>query len=287
VSEASADIVTTAADQVQGRPRKRVNDSPIAHHSETDDEEFIKSLAKGLAVIESFGHDYPEMNLTTVAKRNGLSPGSARRVLNTLTKLGYVWMKDQRYGLSARALRLGYSYLSSQPIVNLIQPRLSELSGSLNESCALSMLDGTDVVTIARATARRLERDYMSVGSRWPAHATSTGKVLLGALSRAQISELYAGQPTLAPVTPFTVTDLQVLLHQVDKARQDGWCYINQETALGIASLAVPIRVEGEIRYALSVSAQVNFAVQMIMERYLPDLLGTATSIAGMLATKT
>ncbi len=279
------DMTGSVLDPGRGYARKRPNGAML-DDGRFDDEEFIKSLAKGLAVIESFGPDYPEMNLTTVAKRNGLSPGSARRVLNTLSKLGYVWMKDQRYALSARALRLGYSYLSSQPIVNLIQPRLSELSGSLNESCALSMLDGTDVVCIARATARRLERDYMSIGTRWPAHATSTGKVLLGALSRAEIGALYAGRPTLSAVTPYTVTDPQVLLQQIDKARQDGWSYINQETALGIASLAVPIRVEGEIRYALSVSAQVNFAVATIMERYLPDLLGTATSISGMLATK-
>ena len=250
-----------------------------------DDEEFIKSLAKGLAVIESFGPDYPVMNLTTVARRNGLSPGSARRVLMTLTRLGFVWMKDQRFGLSARALRLGYSYLSSQPIVNLIQPRLAALSESLDESCALSILDGTDVVCIARATARRLERDYMSVGARWPAHATSTGKVLLGALSRDEIIALYDGQP-LTPITRFTTTDLNLLLQQVDKARQDGWCYINQETAIGIASLAVPIREEGEIRFSLSVSAQLNFAAPTIVERYLPDLLGTATAISGMLATK-
>ena len=176
-----------AFEAVPAYGRKRLHGSAMVDDGRFEDEEFIKSLAKGLAVIESFGPDYREMNLTTVAKRNGLSPGSARRVLNTLSKLGYVWMKDQRYGLSARALRLGYSYLSSQPIVNLVQPRLSELSGSLNESCALTILDGTDAVCIARATARRLERDYMSVGSRWPAHATSTGKVLLGALSRAEI----------------------------------------------------------------------------------------------------
>jgi DNA-binding IclR family transcriptional regulator len=78
-----------------------------------------------------------------------------------------------------------------------------------------------------------------------------------------------------------------VLLQQIEKTRQDGRSYINQETALGIASLSEPIRVEGEIRYSLSVSAQVNFAVVTIMERYLPGLLGTATSISGMLATKT
>lgn len=251
-----------------------------------DDEEFIKSLAKGLAVIESFGPDYPEMTLTMVARRNGLSPGSARRVLMTLTRLGYVWMKDQRFRLSARALRLGYSYLSSQPIVNLIQPRLAELSASLNESCALSILDGTDVVCIARATARHLERDYMSVGTRLPAHATSAGKVLLGNLPSEAICAMYAGMSPLPAVTPFTTTDLQVLLQQIERARQVGWCYINQETAMGIASLAVPIREEGEVHYSLSVSAQVNFAAPTIVERYLPDLFGTATAIAGMLATR-
>jgi IclR family pca regulon transcriptional regulator len=250
------------------------------------DEEFIKSLAKGLAVIESFGPDYPEMTLTTVARRNGLSPGSARRVLMTLTRLGYVWMKDQRFRLSARALRLGYSYLSSQPIVNLIQPRLSALAESLNESCALSILDGTDTLCIARATARRLERDYMSVGARFAAHATSTGKVLLGNFSREEICALYEGHLPLLAVTPFTITDFHVLLQQIERVRQDGWCYINQETAMGIASLAVPIREDGEIRYSLSVSAQLNFAAPTIIERYLPDLLGTATAISSMLATR-
>jgi IclR family pca regulon transcriptional regulator len=258
----------------------------MADVERSPDDEFIKSLAKGLAVIESFGPDFPEMTLTMVARRNGLSPGSARRVLMTLTRLGYVWMKDQRFRLSARALRLGYSYLSSQPIVNLIQPRLSAMAEALNESCALSILDATDTVCIARATAPRLERDYMSIGTRFPAHATSSGKVLLGALPRAAICALYAGPAALPAVTPFTVTDLQVLLQQIDKARQDGWCYINQETAMGIASLAVPIRVEGEVRYALSVSAQLNFAAPTIIERYLPDLVGTATAISGMLATK-
>jgi IclR family pca regulon transcriptional regulator len=258
----------------------------MADTDPAEDEEFIKSLAKGLAVIESFGPDYPEMTLTTVAKRNGLSPGSARRVLMTLTRLGYVWTKDQRFRLSARALRLGYSYLSSQPIVNLIQPRLAALSEALNESCTLTILDGTDTVCIARATARRLERDYMGVGTRLPAHATSGGKVLLGNFSREQVCALYEGLLPLPAVTAFTVTDFQVLLQQIERTRRDGWCYINQETAMGIASLSVPIREDGEIRYCLSVSAQVNFAAPTIIERHLPDLIGTATAISNMLATR-
>ena len=204
----------------------------------------------------------------------------------TLTRLGYVWTKDQRFRLSARTLRLGYSYLSSQPIVNLIQPRLAALSEALNESCTLTNLDGADTVCIARATARRLERDYMGVGTRLPAHATSGGKVLLGNFSREQICALYQGRLPLPPVTPFTVTDFQVLLQQIERTRQDGWCYINQETAMGIASLSVPIREDGELRYCLSVSAQVTYAAPTIIERYLPDLIGTATAISSMLATR-
>ena len=116
--------------------------------------------------------------------------------------------KDQRFHLAARTLQLGYSYLSSLPIVSLIQPRLSALSEKLNESCALSILDGTDAVCIARATARRLERDYMGVGTRLPAHATSAGKVLLGALAETRRSARSTpARSKLPAVTPFTITD--------------------------------------------------------------------------------
>lgn len=254
--------------------------------NETDREEFIKSLAKGLAVIESFGPDFPEMTLSMVARRNGLSPGSARRVLLTLMRLGYVGMKEQRFHLAPRALQLGYSYLASQPVVNLIQPRLTALTEALGESCALSILDGQDTVCIARATAKRLERDYMSVGTRYPAHATSSGKLLLAALSEADLAAFHACNEPLPALTPFTVTDRAALRPQMVRADQQGWCYINQETALGIASLAVPIRVEGVTRYAISASAPVNVAAATIIERYLPALLATAATISGMLATK-
>lgn len=251
-----------------------------------DKDEFLQSLAKGLAVIESFGPDYPEMTLTTIARRVGLSPGSTRRVLVTLTRLGYLGFKDQRYHLSAKTLQLGYSYLSSLPIVSLMQPRLAALSEKLNESCSIVVLEGLDTVCIARVASRRLERDYMGVGTRFPAHATSSGKILFAEMSDEQVTALFGGNPTLPPLTPFTVTQLSVLLDDVRKARKNGWSHINQETALGLESISVPIRTDGEARYALSVSAQVSFGAQTIAERYLPDALATANSIAAALAAK-
>jgi len=248
--------------------------------------DYLQSLAKGLAVVESFGPEFPEMTLSTIARRVGLSPGSARRVLLTLMQLGFVGFKDQRYHLTARTLQLGYSYLSALPVVSLIQPRLAALSEHLNESCSIMILDGRDCVCIARSTARRLERDYMGVGTRFPAHATSAGKLLLAELSDRELEALYPPDVALPALTPFTVTKVATLMEHIRRARQNGWAQISQEVALGLESVAVPVRVEREVRYALSVSAQVAFGKPSIIERYLPDAMATAKNIADALAAK-
>lgn len=248
--------------------------------------DFLQSLAKGLAVIQSFGPDYPEMTLTTIAKRVGLSPGSTRRALLTLTRLGYLGYRDQRYHLAARTLQLGYSYLTSLSIVSLIQPRLSALSEKLNESTAISVLDGKETVCIARSTARRLKRDFMSVGTRYPAHATSSGKVLLGALTPDELHALYDPATPLAALTPFTVTDANVLFEHIRKGKERGFVHVSQETGLGVDSLAVPIQINGDMRYVLTVSGDPTFHGPNISERYLVDVLATAKSISDALATK-
>ena len=254
-----------------------------------EDPDFIKSLAKGLAVIEAFGADAPAMNLTAVAAKVGLSPGSARRVLVTLTTLGYVVYdeSDKRYQLAPRTLQLGYSYLASLPAFGLIQPRLVELSDKLDESCSVMTLDGREVVCIARATAKRLQRDYMSVGTRFPANASSSGKLLLGDLPETEFASRYPEGTALPAVTPFTVTDLPRLRAQMEQARQQGWIYTSQETALGMASLAVPIRVKGRVRYGLSTSAILTYDGPTIVDRYLPDMLKAAAAMGRFLEART
>ena len=255
---------------------------------EDDDPDFIKSLAKGLAVIEAFGPNSPAMTLSAVAQKVGLSPGSTRRVLVTLVKLGYVIYdeSDRRFHLSARTLQLGYSYLGSLPAFSLIQPRLVELSDKLDESCSVMTLDGREVVCIARATAKRLQRDYMSVGTRFPANASSSGKIMLGDLSEAEFDRLYGDNATLPAVTPFTVNEMPKLRQQMDEAKRQGWIYTNQETALGMASLAVPIPVHGRILYGLSTSATITYDGPTIVEKYLPDLLKAAAAMSRFLETR-
>lgn len=256
--------------------------------AEDEDPDFVKSLAKGLAVIESFGANSPAMTLSAVAQKVGLSPGSTRRVLLTLSKLGYLIYDeaDRRYHLSARTLQLGYSFLSSLPAFSLIQPRLVELSDKLDESCSVMTLDGREVVCIARATAKRLQRDYMSVGTRFPAHASSAGKIMLGDMTDAELSRMYGPDEVLPAVTPFTVNELPQLRSQILQARQQGWIYTSQETALGMASLAVPIKVGGRVRHGLSTSATLTYDGPTIVDKYLPDLLKAAEAMGRFLETR-
>jgi IclR family pca regulon transcriptional regulator len=253
-----------------------------------DGTEFVRSLAKGLAVIEAFDADTPNMTLSRVAEKVGLSPGSARRVLVTLTKLGYVGYNqaDRRYQLAPRTLQLGYSFLVSQPALNLLQPRLAELSDKLNESCSIMMRDGKEMVCVARATAKRLQRDYMSVGTRFPAHASSTGKILLGMLSEAEFNALYDEDEVLPELTPFTVRKVSKLREQVKSGREQGWAFVDQETAIGIASVAVPLRVGGQIAYGLSTSATLTRESSTFVDLYLPELRAAAEAMERLLEAR-
>lgn len=250
-----------------------------------DDPDFIKSLAKGLAVIEAFDADHPSMTLSHIARKVGLSPGSTRRVLVTLTRLGYVSYNenDRRFQLQARTLQLGYSYLASLPALNLLQPRLVALSDKLNESCSIMMRDDREVVCVARATAKRLQRDYMTVGTRFPLHASPSGKLFLGELSDAEFFDLYRGMDVLPEVTPFTVREVAKLREQVVEAQKQGWIYTRQETALGMASVAVPLYVGGKMRYGLSTSAPLSYDGPDFVERYLPRLRHAAVEMQGLL----
>jgi IclR family pca regulon transcriptional regulator len=126
----------------------------------------------------------------------------------------------------------------------------------------------------------------MSVGTRFPANASSSGKIILSDLSGAEFSQIYPADVSLPQVTPFTVKDMPKLMEQMDHGRRNGWIYTNQETALGMASLAVPIRVGGRVRYGLSTSATITYDGPTIVDKYLPDLLKAAKAMEGFFAAR-
>ncbi len=255
-------------------------DTTHPQHDRGDDQEFIQSLAKGLAVIEAFSERDPSMTLSEVARKTHLTPGSARRVLRTLQQLGYASADGNRFRLMPRVLQLGFSYLSSLPFSALAQPRLMELTSEVDGSCSISVLDGTDVVYVARATSKSLSRDYMSVGTRYPAHATSPGKLLLAALTDKEVAERYKGKRIEAP-TPYTINSVDRLLRELDEVRERGWAMNDQETMMGHRSIAVPLGSgSGPLSAALGLGCDVaRVSVEQMVDDFLPKLRHAATAI--------
>lgn len=250
----------------------------------SDDNEFIQSLAKGLAVIEAFGENDPSMTLSEVARKTNLTPGSARRVLRTLQQLGYATAEANRFRLMPRVLQLGFSYLSSQPFASLAQPSLTELTEVLDGSCSISVLDGIDVVYVARATSKNLNRDYMSVGTRYPAHSTSPGKVLLATFSDRDVAQRYKNR-ALEPMTPRTIVSLDALVAELATVREQGWATNDQETMMGHRSIAVPLRSGGHTFASLGVGCDVTrVSTEMMIKTYLPRLQHAAAAIERLMS---
>ncbi len=261
-----------------------MDDEPETFGGRGQDSEFIQSLAKGLAVIKAFGEKDPTMTLSEVARKTHLTPGSARRVLRTLQQLGYAAAEGNRFRLMPRVLQLGFSYLSSLPFASLAQPNLVELTDKVDGSCSISVLDGTDVVYVARATARRLSRDYMSVGTRYPAHATSPGKLLLAAFSDREVTARYKNR-RLEPLTPRTIDSLSKLLAELAVVRKQGWATNDQETMMGHRSLAVPLHSGGEVLAGLGVGCDVaRVSMDTMVNNYLPILRHAASGIERLMS---
>ncbi|HEY0509964.1 MAG TPA: helix-turn-helix domain-containing protein, partial [Blastococcus sp.] len=170
------------------------------------DTNFVQSLDRGLAVIRAFDAQHPRLQLSEVARATGLTRAAARRFLLTLVQLGYVRVEGREFSLRPRVLELGYSYLSGLTLPQVAQPHLEALVGRVDESSSISVLDGDDVVYVARVHTKRIMTVMITVGTRFPAYATSMGRVLLANLPAPELAE-YLARAELVPLTPRSVTD--------------------------------------------------------------------------------
>lgn len=255
--------------------------------------QFVQSLARGLEVVRSFDAEHHSMTLTEVAQRTGLSRATSRRFLLTLVELGYVRSNGRHFELTAQVLQLGYAFLSGHTLTELIEPVLEELSAGLNESASASVLDGADVVYIARVHTRRIMRVGIAVGSRFPAYATSMGRILLSHLDEAQLEAALAARPPEA-LTSNTITDPAELRRELATVRACGWCLVDQELEIGLRSIAVPVlSPDGTVAAALNVSMSTlsdasvtNGDGQGAVLEILPLLQDSASRIETALAAK-
>jgi len=245
------------------------------------DKEFMATLAKGLAVLGSFGKQRPAMTLSQAAQATGLSRATARRILRTLAELGYVAQNGREFSLSSGILKLGFSYLATQNWIEQAAPPMRQLSEQFHESCSAAILEGTEIVYVARIPARRIMSVALAVGTRLPAFHTSLGRIQLGFLDEA---ELWRRLKSLCieAYTPSTITDVQALFDRVQEDHAQGFSIVDEELERGLRSIAVPIvDRNGQALAALNVSTHSTRTTRNEMrDRFLPSLRATAQQIS-------
>ncbi len=197
-------------------------------------------LAKGLQVIRAFARDHSALTLSEVASIARMPAATARRCLLTLEELGYVMRRGREFLLRPKVLELGAAYLESMDIEHLTKTHLEELARLTGDSAALSVLDGNDIVYVARTSVRTLVRLEAHIGSRFPAHPTSMGRVLLAGLNAERLEHYFRTQKFVA-LTEHTVTDPKKIRQLIDECRRSGYSAVQDELAYGVVAVAVPV----------------------------------------------
>src|SRR3954466_12454509 len=216
--------------------------------------DFVEALARGLDVLSCFDVDHPSMSLSQVAAATGLARPTARRLLLTLAELGYVRVGDNTFALTPKVLTLGMAYVASLGLWDLARPHLEALVARTGESSSMAQLDGSDIVYVARVSVPKLIALRVDIGTRFPAVQTSQGKVLLAALSPADLERALA-QPSRAGLPPYIGRSPGQLRDELTEVRARGWALADEELAPGVRSVAVPVRDgSGAVRAAMNVT---------------------------------
>ncbi len=270
--------------------------------------DFIEGMAKGMAVLESFDTERQRLNATQAAQRAGLTRAAARRHLLTLAHLGYLESDGSHFWLSAKVLRFSGSYLASARLPRTVQPTLNRLAAQTRDAYSVAVLEGDAVVIVARSAAAlaqdsvpdwdgsslaaglsapksaRLMAYGLHLGARLPAHASSTGRVLLAALPESELSAWLEGR-ALARLTPYTVTDPGALRKILDQIRQQDCCIASEEHEIGVHAVAVPLRnLQGKTVGALNaVLTPARLARGAIQRELLPLLQDAARELRALL----
>ncbi|PCF96393.1 IclR family transcriptional regulator domain-containing protein [Vreelandella nigrificans] len=246
-----------------------------------DSRDFVTALASGLEVIQAFDHEHTRMTLSEVATRTGMNRAKARRFLLTLHALGYVRKQQRYFELAPRVLQLGYAFLSANNYQGVIQQYLEEITAETGESSSLGVLDGSDVIYVARSAAKhRLMAITLSVGTRLPAAHTSMGRILLAQLSEPDLDH-FLSTVSLELYTDKTVTDVNELRSQIVKARQQGYAISDQELDSGLRSIAVPVfDAKQHLMGAINVSTNAaRVDLDTLVNTYLPVLQNKVAQI--------
>ncbi|MCW2899347.1 MAG: Pca regulon regulatory protein [Streptosporangiaceae bacterium] len=251
----------------------------------TGEPPFVQSLERGLEVLRALNDSPASLTLTEVAKQAGMTRAAARRFLHTLVELGYAESEGRGFSLRPRVLDLGHAYLSSLRLPEIALPHLERLAAKVRDATSLTVLDEDEIVYVTRVHGFRILTVSIAVGTRFPAYATSTGRVLLAGLDTAAL-QAYFERNTPRQLTSGTLTNRARLAQEIGRVRQHGWTIVDQELEQGLRSIAAPVRrANGHVVAAVNISTHSSRTSMDTMRRsWLPHLLTTAESISGELA---
>jgi IclR family pca regulon transcriptional regulator len=245
-----------------------------------DSTDFVEALARGLDVIKAFGPTAMELTVSEVAARTGLARPTARRLLMTLEQLGYTRLSEGAYSLTTKTLELGTAYVAAQGLWDISRPHLVSLVSKTGESSSMSQLDGSDIVYTARVPVPKIISISVQIGTRFPAVATSMGQVLLADLDRPALDEVLA-IPSHSQVIPRVTLSRGELDESLAEIRERGWALSDELLALGIRSIAAPVRDQsGRTAAAMNVTVHAaETSIETLVDEYLPMLLETAAAV--------
>jgi IclR family pca regulon transcriptional regulator len=245
--------------------------------------EHLQSLERGLAVLRAFSTDSPALTISEVAARADITRATARRVLLTLAELGYVSTNRREFSLTRSVLDLAKPFAGQGDPWEFARPYLESLTERTGESASIAVLDGTEILYVARSQTRRLMTLAVTVGSRLPAHATSKGRVLLACLPDAEL-EAYFARSAIARYTERTVVDETELRSILDDVRRQGWAVVDQQLEEGLSSVAAPLtNPDGRVAAAVSVCAHAGRVdLATLRSDFLPLVVETARRISAV-----
>ena len=243
--------------------------------------DFVEALARGLDVLAAFGPAHRRMSLSEVAEVARLARPTARRLLLTLEELGYVRSTAGTFELTPRVLDLGAAYVSSLGLWDVARPHLEALVARTGESSSMAQLDGSDIVYVARVSVPKIISLRVDIGTRFPASRTSQGKVLLAALSPAEL-EAAVGVPSRSGLPPCTGRSPEQLAEELREVRARGWARADEELAPGVRSVAVPVRDrDGVVRAAMNVTVHAaETSRETLLDEHLPLLMRAAGEVS-------
>ena len=250
---------------------------------------YSQSLERGLAILGCFTPDRPVLGIADIADELGMSRSTTHRYVITLVALGYLEQgASRKYRLGLRVTDLGMSALNSTGLREHARPYLEELRQRTSYTASLGVLDGTEVLYVARARSFRRGQNQVDLGlqagSRLPAYCTAMGKLLLAYLPEAQQRDLIAEtKPTKRG--PNTITAKKTLRTELEKIQDAAFAVDDEEVAPGLYAIAAPVRNEGrDVVAAINLVAPSSaISLEEMVDALGPHLVSTADRISARL----